>query len=315
MQERTHPMMVFSGNSNRKLAKDICAYLNIPLGKATVSRFLDGEVKVIIDENVRGKDVYVVQSTCQPVNDNLIELLVIIDALKRACAYRVTAVIPYFGYARQDRKHEGRVPITAKLVANMIVAAGADRILTMDLHATQIQGFFDIPVDHLFASAVFIKYFKKKQLENPVIVCPDIGSSKMGQAYAKRLDADLAVVDKRRTGDASVEVIHLIGEVKGKSAIIVDDMVSTAGTITQAARLVKERGAEAVYLCVTHQVLCGPAVERLKDVEFKEFVITDSVLLPDPSPDKRMKVLSVASLLGEAIEREHKFQSVSSLFV
>lgn len=315
MQERIHPMAVFSGNSNRKLTEDICSYLNIPIGNAVVSRFLDGETKVVIHEHVRGQDVFVVQSTCCPVNDNLVELLIMIDALKRASAFRITAVLPYFGYARQDRKHEGRVPISAKLVANMITSAGADRVLTIDLHASQIQGFFDIPLDHLYAAPVSIKYFKKKQLVNPVIVCPDVGSSKMGQAYAKRLNADLAIVDKRRTGDDSVELIHLIGDVAGKTAIVVDDMVSTAGTITQAAKLVKERGAKKVYICVTHQVFCGPAIERLKAVDFEEFVVTDTVPMPDPLPDNRIKVLSVAPLLGEAMEREHKFQSVSSLFV
>ncbi|MDP3804157.1 MAG: ribose-phosphate pyrophosphokinase [Candidatus Omnitrophota bacterium] len=311
---RNH-LLVFSGNSNKKLASDICRYLGIKLGDASVDGFSDGEIHVKINENVRGHDVFVVQATSYPSNDYLMELLIMIDALRRASAQRITAVLPYFGYARQDRKDQPRVPITAKLVANLLTVAGADRILTVDLHAGQIQGFFDIPLDHLFAFTIFADYIKKLKLDkNLVIVTPDVGGIKTARAYAKRLKCSLAIVDKRRVNDAQAEVMHIMGDVKGKYAVITDDMVATAGSLVEAVDAIKKAGALDVYAAITHPVLCGPAIERLKKSSLKELVVTDTIPMPKAKILGKIKVLSVAKLLGEAIKRIHEEASISVLF-
>lgn len=307
-------LLLFSGNSNPRLAKEIAEYLDVRLGDIEVSRFSEGEIRVKINENVRGRDVFIIQSTCPPVNETLMELLIIIDAMKRASASRITAVIPYFGYARQDRKDQPRVPITAKLVANLITAAGTDRIITVDLHAGQIQGFFDIPLDHLFAATILIKYIKDMNLENLVIVSPDVGGVKMARAFAKRLGADLAVVDKRRISGEEIEVMNLMGEVEGKSVIIVDDLVATAGSLVEAVEEVRKRGAKKVYAGITHPVLSGKAIERIEESALEKLIVTDTIPLGDKR-DNKIVVLSVASLLGEAIKRIHLNESVSSLFV
>ena len=305
---------IFSGNANIELAKKIAKFLNVPLGDALVSTFSEGEIRVKINEDVRGRDVFIVQPTCPPTNNNLMELLIMIDALKRASARRVTAVIPYFGYARQDRKDQPRVPITAKLVANILEAAGADRVLTMDLHASQIQGFFDIPLDHLFAVNVIVDYFKKKKLKDLVVASPDVGGIKMARAYAKRLGAALVVVDKRRTDDTKVEVMNILGEVKGKNVVIVDDLVATASSMCEAAVALKKAGSLKIFTAVSHPILSGPAIERIKKSPIEEFVITDSIPLGADKKDPVFKVLSVSELLGEAIKRIHDEESVSSLF-
>jgi ribose-phosphate pyrophosphokinase len=308
-------LAVFSGNAHQELAKNICEYLKIKVSDVFVGRFSEGEVRVKINENVRGKDVFLVQPTCPPVNDNLMELLIIMDALRRASAQRITAVIPYFGYARQDRKDQPRVPITAKLVANLLTTAGADRVLTMDLHAQQIQGFFDIPVDHLYAIGVFIDYFSKLNLGNLVVVSPDVGGIKMARAYAKRLGADLAIIDKRRDSPEKTEVMHIMGEVEGRNAIIVDDLIATGSSLIEAVEALKKAGSKSVYAAITHGVLSGPALERVeKCKDLKELVITDSIPLSDHKKHPRIKVLPVANLLGEAIKRIHIEESVSSLF-
>jgi len=306
---------IFTGNSNPQLAKEICDYLELPPGKIEVGRFSDGEVSVKIEENVRGRDVFIVQSVCAPVNESLVELLVMIDAARRASAKRITAVLPYYGYARQDWKERPRVPITAKLVANLITAAGANRVLTMDLHTPQIQGFFDIPLDHLFAAPVLIKYFQKLNLSNLVVVAPDVGSIKTARAFAKRLHAALAVVDKRRNSPDSVEVMHLIGEVKGKDVVIVDDLVASGGTLCEAADALKENGARNIYASITHGVLSGNAIENIANSSLEKLIITDTVPLTKEKELKKIEVLSVASLLGEAIRCIHLAKSVSSLFI
>ncbi|TRZ94966.1 ribose-phosphate pyrophosphokinase [bacterium] len=306
---------VLSGNAHPGLAKDICAYLNIKLSDAMVGRFSEGEIRVKINDNVRGKDVFVVQPTCPPTNDNLMELLIMIDALKRSSAQRITAVIPYFGYARQDRKDQPRVPITAKLVANILTIAGANRVLTIDLHAGQIQGFFDIPVDHLFAVGVFIDYFAKLKLKDIVIVSPDVGGIKMARAYAKRLAAGLAIIDKRRVSPDKAEVMHILGEVEGKNAIIVDDLIATGGSLFEAVEALKKAKAKSIKAAISHGVLSGPAIENIdmcKDLE--HLLITDSIPLDGSKKHPRIIVLSVATLLGEAIKRIHNEESVSSLF-
>jgi ribose-phosphate pyrophosphokinase len=308
-------LVIFSGNSNKKLAQDICKCLGVKLGDATVDTFSDGEVRVKINENVRGHDVFIVQSTSQPSNDNLMELLIMIDALKRASAQRITAVLPYFGYARQDRKDQPRVPITAKLVANLLTEAGADRILTIDLHAGQIQGFFDIPLDHLFAFMTFTDYIKQLKLgKNLVVVSPDVGGIKTARAYAKRMKCDLAIVDKRRVNDKEAEAMHIMGDVKGKCAVIVDDMVATAGSLVEAVDAIKKAGALEVYVTITHPVLCGPAMDRLKKSAIKELIVTDTIPISKEKMLKNIKVLSVASLLGDAIKRIHEEESISVLF-
>ncbi len=308
---------VFSGNSNRSLAESICANLGLPLGKANVKTFSDGEVMVEIGENVRGRDTYVVQSTCAPTNNNLMELLIMMDALKRASAATITAVIPYYGYARQDRKVAPRTPITSKLVADLITTAGADRVVTVDLHAGQIQGFFNIPVDNLYAAPVILEHLKQRFPENSIVmVSPDAGGTERARAFAKRLGCTLAVIDKRRTGPNVAEVMHLIGDVTDKTAIILDDMIDTAGTLTQAARALKEHGAKTIYACATHGVLSGPAIERINNSDIEAVVITDTVPLGDKEQQTgKVKVLSVANLLAEAIRRIHEDESVSSLFV
>lgn len=309
-------LKIFSGNSNIPLAREICGHLAVPLGAAKVRAFSDGEVMVEIGENVRGRDVYIVQSTCAPANDNLMELLIMVDALKRASAARITAVIPYFGYARQDRKVAPRTPITSKLVADLISTAGVSRVLTMDLHAGQIQGFFNIPVDHLYAAPVILKYIKERFSSSLVIVSPDAGGTERARAFAKRLDAGLAIIDKRRSGPNVSEVMNIIGEVAGQTCIIVDDMIDTAGTLCQAAQALMDKGAAEVYACATHAVLSGPALERINQSSLKEVVVTNSI----PAMEKvkecsRLQQLSVAELLAEAIRRIHGDESVSSLFV
>jgi len=308
-------LMVFSGNANPQLARDICKYLKIGLADALVERFSEGEIRVKINENVRGRDVFVVQPTCPPPNENLMELLIMLDALRRASAQRITAVVPYFGYARQDRKDQPRVPITAKLVANLLTVAGANRILTMDLHAGQIQGFFDIPVDHLFAVGVINDYFSKNKFKDIVVVSPDVGSIKMARAYAKRMCAGLAIIDKRRISPEKTEVMHILGEVEGRDALIVDDLIATGSSLIEAVETLKAAKARSVRAAITHGVLSGPAVERIdKCRDLQELIITDSIPLPKEKQHPRIKVLSIADLLGEAIKRIRMEESVSSLF-
>ncbi|MBI5656401.1 MAG: ribose-phosphate diphosphokinase [Geobacter sp.] len=309
---------VFCGNSNPALAEQICASLRVPLGTAKVKTFSDGEIMVEIGENVRGRDVYIIQSTCAPTNNNLMEMLIMMDALKRASAATITAVIPYYGYARQDRKVAPRTPISSKLVADLITTAGADRVVTVDLHAGQIQGFFNIPVDNLYAAPVLLAHLKSRFADSSemVMVSPDAGGTERARAFAKRLGCTLAVIDKRRTGPNVAEVMHLIGEVKGKTAIILDDMIDTAGTLTQAAKALKEHGAKTIYACATHGVLSGPAIERINTSEIETVIITDTVPLGDKAEQtSKIKVLTVAELLAEAIRRIHEDESVSSLFV
>jgi ribose-phosphate pyrophosphokinase len=307
---------VFSGNSNTLLAQKICEGLGVSLGVAKVKTFSDGEIMVEIGENVRGRDVYVVQSTCAPTNNNLMELLVMTDALKRASAATITAVIPYYGYARQDRKAAPRTPISAKLVADLVTTAGVDRVVTIDLHAAQIQGFFNIPVDNLYAAPVIINHLKERFAgKDVVMVSPDAGGTERARAFAKRLGCTLAVIDKRRTGPNVAEVMHLIGDVKGKTAIILDDMIDTAGTLTQAAGALKQNGASAIYACATHGVLSGPAIQRINESVIEEVVLTDSIPLGEKAEQtSKIKVLTVSSLLAEAIRRIHEDESVSSLF-
>jgi len=310
----TRPMLVFSGNAHPALAKAICDYLDLPLGNAAIKRFPDGELDVKVYDDVRGSDTFVVQPTCTPVNENLMELLLLIDCLRRASADRVTAVIPYYGYARKDRKDEGRVPITAKLVANLITTAGADRVLAVDLHASQIQGFFDIPVDHLFASNVLVRPFLDEQIADPVVVSPDVGSLKLARAYAERLKADLAVVDKRRITPDRTEPGFLIGDVRNKNVLMVDDIIATAGSVCEAAKLLRAHGAKSVSVAATHPVLCGPATERLGAAPIDRIVVTDTIPLREAAASLPLTVVSVASLLGEALKRIHLNESVSSLF-
>lgn len=305
---------IFTGNGNPELAKKICKSIKVPLGDCAVKRFNDGETSVHLNENVRGKDVFIIQSTSCPANDNLMELLVMIDACRRASAMRVTAVLPYFGYARQDRKDRPRVPITAKLVANVIERAGADRVLTIDLHSAQLQGFFDIPFDHLYAVRIFAEYLKKKQIDDLVVVAPDVGGTKMARAYAKKFDAGLAIVDKRRVSDVKAEVMHIMGDVDGKNVVIVDDIVATAGSLVEAVFALKKHGAKEISVMVTHPVLCGPAIERIKSAGIKELVVTDTIPMPEEKLIPEIKQLTVAEMLGEAIKRIHAEESVSALF-
>ncbi len=307
---------IFTGNANRALAQKICDYLSIPLGDANVGRFPDGEIDMKVNEDVRGVDAFLVQPTCPPVNENLVELLIFIDCLKRASAARVTAVLPYYGYARKDRKDEGRVPITAKLAANIIVEAGADRVLTVDLHAAQIQGFFDVPVDHLLAFPVLCNYYQNLKLPDLVVVTPDVGGIKIARAYSKKLHVRLAVVDKRRIGPEETEVGFVIGDVEGKNVIILDDLIATGGSIYQAALTLKEKGAKDIYVGATHPVFCGHAVEKLSSAPIKEIAVTDTIPLNDnvKSLGSKIKVLSISGLLGEAIKRIHTNESVSSIF-
>jgi ribose-phosphate pyrophosphokinase len=306
-------MKVITGSAHPALAKAICSYLGQPLCDATVTSFPDGETFVKINENIRGRDVYIVQPTCPPTNQNLMELLILVDAARRASASRITAVIPFFGYARQDRKDQPRVPITAKLVANLLVAAGVNRVLTMDLHAQQLQGFFDIPVDHLHALPVMIQYLRSLGLDDLIVVSPDVGGVKMASAYAQALNAGLAIVVKKRKTATEIVPVAVIGDVAGRNVIIVDDLTETAGTLTGAAGILRDQGAKNIYAGVSHAVLTDIAVERLRNSEIKELITTDSVPVRS-SGESRVKVLSVAQLMGEGIRRIHDDESVSSLF-
>ena len=319
MISHSKDMKVFSGNSNTGLAKDICKLIGIQLGNSEIGHFADGEVFASIYESVRGSDVFLVQSTSRPVNDNLMELLIMIDAMKRASAGRITAVIPYFGYARQDRKTKARDPISAKLVANMLTAAGADRVLTMDLHAAQIQGFFDIPVDNLLGNPVFVDYYAKKfgeKCDDMVVVSPDVGSVARARAFAQKLHMNLAIVDKRRQKANQCEVMNVIGDVEGKDCILFDDMVDTAGSLCNAAKAVVEvGGARNVYACASHAVLSGPAVERINDSVITELAFLDTIAPIDPSLSNKIKYLTVAPMFAEAIERIYQEISVSKLWV
>jgi ribose-phosphate pyrophosphokinase len=306
---------LFTGNSNRTLVEEIAGVLKMPVGDATVSNFSDGEIMVQINENVRGSDVFVVQSTCMPVNRNLMELLLMIDALKRASAGRITAVIPYYGYARQDRKAAPRVPISARLVADLLSAVGIHRVLTIDLHAGQIQGFFNIPVDHLYAAPVLAQYVKKNYTNDVVIVSPDAGGVERARAFAKRIDASLAIIDKRRERANVSEVMNVIGDVNGKDAILFDDMIDTAGTITHASSAIKESGAKRVVAACAHAVLSGPALDRINESALEEVIVTNTIPMDKNTEKcKKLTVLSVAELLGDAMQRIHEETSVSSLF-
>ncbi len=305
---------VFAGNSHTELAEEIVSIMGKPLGKATVTKFSDGEISVNLWETVRGIDVYIVQSTCAPVNDNLMELLIMIDAMKRASAGRINAVIPYYGYARQDRKAKARDPITAKLVANLITAAGADRVLSMDLHANQIQGYFDIPVDHLVGMPILARYFKEKNLDNLCVVSPDHGSVTRARNMAEFLNCPIAIVDKRRPEPNKSEVMNVIGEIEGNNCIIIDDMIDTAGTITNAANAIKEMGAKNVFACATHPVLSGPAMERVEKSEISELVILNTIPIPEEKKIEKVRTLSVAPLFAEAMTRVFTNGSISKLF-
>jgi ribose-phosphate pyrophosphokinase len=307
---------IFSGNSNLELSQKICDYLKMPLGGAKLTTFSDGEIQVEINDNVRMKDVFIIQPTCRPVNENLVELLLMIDAMKRASASRITAVVPYYGYARQDKKVAPRVPISAKLVADMITLAGATRMITMDLHAGQIQGFFNIPVDNLFAAPVLLDYMRRKFADNIVVVSPDAGGVERARAFAKRLKAGLAIVDKRRSAPNEAKAMAVIGDVEGKTAIILDDMVDTAGTLTEAAGVLMDNGAREVHACCAHPVLSGPALERIENSALKSLLVTDTIpLLPEAEASGKINVLSIANIMGEAIIRSYRGDSVTSLFV
>jgi ribose-phosphate pyrophosphokinase len=309
-------LIILAGSSNPALAKAICEYLALPLGLVHVRRFADGEILVELGENVRGRDLFVIQSTCRPVNEHLMELLILLDALKRASARRITAVFPYYGYARQDRKVQPRVPISAKLVADLVTVAGAGRVLSVDLHAGQIQGFFNIPVDHLFSAPVMLNYIRDRRYKDMVIVSPDAGGVERARAYAKRLDCSIAIVDKRRVGPNEVEVTNIVGEVDGKIAMLVDDMIDTAGSLTLAANVCAQKGARTVIACATHAVLSGNAVEKIEKSPMEYVVVTNTIPLSEEAKGSpKIRTVSVAELLGEAIRRIHQEDSVSSLFV
>jgi len=311
-------LKIFAGNSNIDLAKEICKYLNVPLGQADVSRFPDGEIKVKIEESVRGEDVFIIQSTSPPTNEYLMELLIMIDALRRASAGRITAVIPYYGYARQERKTQPREPITAKLVANLLVSAGVNRVLTMDLHAGQIQGFFDIPVDQLEAVSILSNYFKEKGLEKVVVVSPDVGGTARAREFAGCIKKPIAIIDKYRSSFDDVEIMHIVGRVKGKTAVIVDDIIDTAGSIIKGSQALLNAGVKEVYICATHPVFAGPAKERIEksfhDGQFKEVVVTNTIPVNKEKNLSGIKVLSVAEIFAEAISRIHNNLSISTLF-
>lgn len=308
-------LKVFSGKANKPLAEEICRHLKTSLGKANITTFCDGEYYLQIMENVRGRDVFVIQPTCSPVNDNLMELLLMIDAFKRSSAARITAVIPYYGYARQDRKDKPRVPISSKLVADLLTAAGANRVLTMDLHAGQIQGFFNIPVDHLYAAPVLIEYLQKLKLRDLTLVSPDAGGVERARAFAKRLGAELAVVDKRRVSPNEAEVMHVIGQVGGRNVLICDDMIDTAGTLVNTVQALKKKRAKRILACATHPVLSGPAIERLRHAPLDEIIVANTVPVPESRRLPNMTFLSVAGLLAKAIQNIHDESSVSNLFV
>jgi ribose-phosphate pyrophosphokinase len=308
-------MRIFSGGANASLAKEISEYLGQPLGEVKLKRFCDGEVNFQVLENVRGADCFVIQPTCPPVNENIMELLVMIDAFKRSSARRVTAVLPYYGYARQDRKEKPRVPISAKLVGDLITAAGAHRLLTLDLHAGQIQGFFDIPVDHLYARPVILDYLAQLKMERVTVVSPDAGGVERARAYAKRLGATLAIIDKRRVDDNVAEVMHLVGDVQGRNCVVIDDLIDTAGSIVSAAEVLRREGADRILVAATHPVLSGPAISRISASDIEAVIVTNTIPLPPEKAIKKIKVLSVAPLLGEAIRSIHKETSVSRLFL
>ncbi|PYQ13464.1 MAG: phosphoribosylpyrophosphate synthetase [Acidobacteria bacterium] len=309
-------LKVFTGNAHPQLAREICEFLRIPLGSLNLTRFSDGEIYCQILENVRGTDVFAIQSLGPPVNENLMEMLILMDALKRSSAQRITAVIPYYGYARQDRKDKPRVPISAKLVADLISAAGADRVLTMDLHAPAIQGFFNIPVDHLFAAPLLLEHLAKMKIPDLVIVSPDAGGVERARAYAKRLHASLAIIDKRRVDKNVAEILHVVGEVSGMNALIVDDIIDTAGTLTGTVKALKQEGVKKIYASFSHAVLSGPALDRLRASELERVIVTNSIPVdPGKQEEGRLEVHSIAPLLGEAIRRIHNNSSVSSLFV
>ena len=311
-------LKIFAGNSNKGLAEEICRHLNISLGEADVSRFPDGEIKVKIEESVRGEDVFIIQSTCPPTNEYLMELLIMIDALRRASAGRITAVIPYYGYARQERKTQPREPITAKLVANLLVSAGVNRMLTMDLHAGQIQGFFDIPVDQLEAVSILSNYFKEKGIDKIVVVSPDVGGTARAREFAEYLKKPIAIIDKYRSSFDDVEIMHIVGRVKGKTAIVVDDIIDTAASVIRGSQAILNAGAEEVYICATHPVFAGPAKERIEksfhDGQFKEVVVTNTIPIGKEKSLSGIKVLSVAEIFAEAISRIHNNLSISTLF-
>jgi ribose-phosphate pyrophosphokinase len=308
-------LKVFSGNANLPLAQEICKYLKIPLGKINLTKFSDGELYCQILENVRGKDIFIIQPTCCPVNRNLMELLLMIDAFKRSSATRITAVIPYYGYARQDRKDKPRVPISSKLVADLLTAAGTDRILSMDLHAGQIQGFFNIPVDHLYAMPILIDHLKKMKLPEFTVVSPDAGGVERARSFAKRLNADLAVIDKRRTAPNEAEIMNIIGDVNGKNVVICDDMIDTAGTLVNTVIALKKEKAKKVFACATHGILSGPAIERLQNAPIERIIVTNTVSMDESKILPNITILSVAGLLGKAIQSIHEETSVSNLFV
>ena len=310
---RQSQLMLLAGSANRPLAEEISAYLKQPLCQVTVRRFADGELFVKIDENVRGRDVYIIQPTNPPA-ENLVELLLLMDAARRASAARITAVIPYFGYARQDRKDQPRVAISAKLVANLVSTAGADRVLAMDFHSHQLQGFFDIPVDHLYGSPVLTAHYRQKDLVDPVIVAPDVGSAKMARGFAKRLNGSLAIIDKRRPSANIAEVVNVVGDVEGRDCLIPDDLIDTAGTVSEAAAALKRLGAKRVYCCASHALLSGPAIDRLRASPLEELAVTNTIRLPESKRFDRLVVLSVGNLLATAIANTHSDKSVSSLF-
>lgn len=314
MNTSGNKIKIFSGNSNQELAHKIASQLGVELGDAVVSRFSDGEISVNINESVRGVDAFIIQSTCSPVNRHLMEMLIMIDAFKRASAGRITAVIPYYGYARQDRKAKARDPITAKLVANLLTAAGADRILTMDLHASQIQGYFDIPVDHLLGGRILVEHFEKMNIQDLVVVSPDHGSVARARTFAQYLDAPIAIVDKRRPKDNVSEVMNIIGDVRGKNLIILDDMIDTAGTLCNAAEALKKFGAKDIYACCTHPVLSGPAIERIEKSDLTEVIVLDTIQLAEEKKIDKIKVLTTAPLFASAIEKIFECESVSVLF-
>ena len=314
-RRRNRDLKVFSGNANLPLAKEICRHLQMPLGKINLTKFSDGEHYCQILENVRGKDVFIIQPTCCPVNNNLMELLIMIDAFKRSSAARITSVIPYYGYARQDRKDKPRVPISSKLVADLLAAAGTDRILSMDLHAGQIQGFFDIPVDHLFAEPVLTNYFKSRNIDNLTIVSPDVGNIKRAARYVEHLNGDLAIIHKRRISSKEVQCAEIIGNVKERNVLMCDDIISTAGTICSAAKLVKERGAKKIFIGATHGLFCDDAVNNIKNSPIEEVIVTDTVPLKLKATGLAcIKILTVSTILGEAIKRIHNNESISSMF-
>ncbi len=314
-KRRNRELKVFSGNANKALAQEICDHLEIPLGKINLTRFSDGELYCQILENVRGKDVFIIQPTCSPVNGNLMELLIMIDAFKRSSATRITSVIPYYGYGRQDRKDKPRVPISSKLVADLLTAAGTDRILSMDMHAGQIQGFFDIPVDHLYAAPVLIDYLKELKIPDLTLVSPDAGGVERARAFAKRLNADLAIVDKRRTGTNEAEVVHVIGHVSGKNVIICDDMIDTAGTLVNTVHALRKKRAKRIIACATHAILSGLAIKRLRNAPVEQIILTNTVPIDETKMLPNMTILSVAGLLGTAIRSIHEETSISYLFV